>query len=76
MAAGLPIITSDVPACREVLGDAGILVPEGGIDEMAKSIEILLNSSEKRRQLGEKASKRAERFYDMKIAIHNYYLLK
>ena len=28
MAAGLPIIASDVPACREVLdGNAGILVP-------------------------------------------------
>ena len=33
MAAGLPVIASDVPACREVLADgaAGVLVPPGDV---------------------------------------------
>ncbi len=46
MAAGLPIIASDVPACREVLDDgkAGILVAPGRIDLWIKEINRLIDS--------------------------------
>ena len=46
MAAGLPIIATDVPACREVLdqGDAGILIPPGRVDIWIKEINKLINS--------------------------------
>ena len=49
MAAGLPIIASDVPACREVLddGNAGILVPSKRVDIWIKEINILINSQNK-----------------------------
>ena len=49
MAAGLPIIASDVPACREVLddGNAGILVPAGRVDIWIKEIKGLIKSQNK-----------------------------
>ena len=48
MAAGLPIIATDVCACREVLdnGNAGILVQPGRVDIWIKEIKSLLNSKE------------------------------
>ena len=44
MAAGLPIVASDVPACREVLdgGTAGLLVPPGDPTPLAEAILTLL----------------------------------
>ena len=50
MAAGLPIIASDVSACREVLdnGNAGILVPIGRVDLWTKEIKNLLSSKKLR----------------------------
>ena len=46
MAAGLPIIASDVSACKEVLdnGNAGILIPPKNQDIWVKEITNLLNS--------------------------------
>lgn len=48
MAAGLPIIATDVSACREVLdnGNAGILVQNGNLDIWIKEIKSLINSKE------------------------------
>ena len=50
MAAGLPIIATDVSACREVLdnGNAGILIPPGRADIWIKEIKSLLNSEKRR----------------------------
>ena len=44
MAAGLPVVASDVPACREVLadGEAGRLVPAGDPDALATELRALL----------------------------------
>jgi len=44
MAAGLPVVASDVPACREVMldGATGILVPPRDPDAMGAAIERLL----------------------------------
>ena len=48
MAAGRPVIASDIPPHREVAGDAALLVDAGEeeIDEFAKAILELLNNSE------------------------------
>jgi len=50
MAANLPIIATDVPACREVLdnGKAGILVPLGRVDLWINELNHLISSSAKR----------------------------
>ena len=50
MAAGLPIIATDVSACREVLdnGNAGILIPPGRVDIWIKEITRMLDSKKLR----------------------------
>ena len=50
MAAKLPIIATDVPACREVLdnGKAGILIPLGRSDLWMKALNQIISSSSKR----------------------------
>ena len=50
MAAQLPIIATDVPACREVLdnGKAGILIPLGRVDLWIKALNQIISSSSKR----------------------------
>jgi glycosyltransferase involved in cell wall biosynthesis len=41
-AAGLPVIGADIPAVREVVGDAGLLFPPGDVDALAGRIDELL----------------------------------
>ena len=67
MAAGLPIIATDVPACREVLdnGKAGILVPSKRVDIWIKEIRGLLDSK-KIRDLYKKKSIQNLKNYDLK----------
>ena len=50
MAAKLPIIATDVPACREVLdnGKAGILIPLGRVDLWINALNQIISSSSKR----------------------------
>lgn len=46
MACGTPVVATDIPATREMLGDAGILVEPGNLAKLASSIrEILTNES-------------------------------
>ena len=58
VAAGLPVIASDVPACREVLnnGDAGLLVPAGNIPAWANALEDYLNQPETLERAASRAS--------------------
>lgn len=39
MSHGLPIVTSDLPICKEILGDFGIYFRNGNINELAKRLE-------------------------------------
>ena len=68
MAAGLPIIATDVPACREVLDDgkAGILIPVGRIDLWIKALNKLISSSNKRDFYIEKSIQNLKK-YDIKL---------
>lgn len=67
MAAGLPIIATDVPACKEVLdnGKAGILVPSKRVDIWTKEITGLLDSK-KTRDFYKKKSIQNLKNYDSK----------
>ena len=39
MSHGLPIVTSDLPVCKEILGDFGIYFKNGDIQELAQRLE-------------------------------------
>jgi phosphatidylinositol alpha-mannosyltransferase len=63
MAAGLPVVASDIDGYRDVLpGDCGRLVPPGDDRALAAALGDLLADPALRRQLGEKARESAQRF--------------
>lgn len=64
MAAGLPILCSDISTLREVVGDTALYAdPEDPSDMARAMIELLRMDASTRKQLGEKARERAtERF--------------
>ena len=39
MSHGLPIVTSDLPVCKEILGDFGLYFKNGDINELAQKLE-------------------------------------
>ena len=39
MAHGLPVISSDLPSSKEILGDFGMYFKNGDIDELAKRLD-------------------------------------
>ena len=53
-ASGRPIVTSDIPGCREVVKDqvTGYLVEVGDHEGLARSIEMLLKDRDLRQQMG------------------------
>lgn len=60
-ACGLPIVTADVPGCREVVrhGESGFLVPARDGPATAAAIEKLLNDAGLRRSMGQAARRLA-----------------
>ena len=66
MASGLPILAYRSGAIPELLGSAGILVPEGNLTKLSKELEKLVASSQMRKKLGKLARKRAEKLFDSK----------
>jgi glycosyltransferase involved in cell wall biosynthesis/O-antigen ligase len=62
MSAGLPIVASDIPPHREVVADAGILVPSRNAEKMAESLTLLIQNQELRESLSLKAHHRAKVF--------------
>lgn len=65
MAAGLPVVASDVGAVREVVGDAGLVVPRGDVDALAGALGSLAGDPGRRAALGERARRRVRRSFDV-----------
>ena len=61
MAAGVPVVASDVGACREVLdgGRCGLLVEPANPDAMAEGIRVLLGDPQRAQELALSARQRA-----------------
>jgi len=68
-AAGLPIVTTDVPGCRDVVtnGVNGLLVPVKSSDGLASALETLIADQELRRTMGIAAREIAIQFNTKKV---------
>jgi len=77
MAASLPIIASDVNACREVLGEgeAGVLVPSHDPVALAKALEAFILSPNERQQWGQRAYHRVTHHYSIQTCAQRWYRL-
>ena len=71
MSVGKPFVASDVDGLHEITVDAGILFPEGDANELATSIEKLMNNPEYYHQVANSCMQRAQQ-YDIKITIKRY----
>jgi phosphatidylinositol alpha-mannosyltransferase len=62
MAAGAPVVASDLESFRRVLGSAGVLVPTGDEDALAGALRGLLADPARRAALSAAGRERAARF--------------
>ncbi|MBP2478141.1 phosphatidylinositol alpha-mannosyltransferase [Crossiella equi] len=62
MAAGAPVVASDLPAFRAVLGGAGELVPPGDPGALATALAALLADPARRARLAARGRRRVRRF--------------
>ncbi len=78
MAAGLPVIASDVPACREVLRDgaAGDLLPAADVDAWSSALQQLMFSQSSRLSLSRRATAHASTYAIDQTAAHWFQLLR
>lgn len=65
----LPVVATDIPAHRALLGnnDAGLLVPVGDMRATAQALSKLSGDAELRRRLGEEGARRAAKFAPERI---------
>lgn len=63
MAAGKAVVASDVDGLREVVGDAGVLVPAENPAALTVALKRLLADANERAALGRKARERAEKLF-------------
>jgi glycosyltransferase involved in cell wall biosynthesis len=71
MAAELPIVTTDVPGCREAVrhGENGLLAPARNSAALAAALKVLIMDAKLRRQFGSAGRRRAELEFASAIVI-------
>jgi glycosyltransferase involved in cell wall biosynthesis len=71
MAAGLPIVSTDVPGCREAVqnGENGLLVPARDSAALAAALRALIDDPALRKRFGAAGRARAEREFASAIVI-------
>ncbi|MGH9186926.1 MAG: glycosyltransferase family 4 protein [Acidimicrobiales bacterium] len=62
MERGAPVVAADIPAVREVVGDAAVLVPAGDADALASVLAQLIPAPDRRADLAERGRRRAAQF--------------
>ncbi len=72
MAAGVPVLVSDIPTLKEVVGDAGLYFRAGDPVDLARKLEQLIIDKDIRTEYGNLARDRCFRLYDVEKAIEKY----
>jgi glycosyltransferase involved in cell wall biosynthesis len=62
MVRGTPVIAWDIPVGREVVGDAGMLLPCGRVEELAQTMRRLGEDARFRSEFRKKGQDRVQRF--------------
>ncbi|WP_300464792.1 glycosyltransferase family 4 protein [Desulfobacula sp.] len=70
-ACGKPIITTDVPGCREVVKhlENGFLVPVKDVDALAQALEEMIKDAGLRRKMGAKGRILAEKYFSEQVVV-------
>lgn len=68
MAVGRPIITTNVPGCKETVIDGlnGFLVEPKNVDQIVEKIKILLNNKNLKNKMAEESKKLVKKKFDVK----------
>lgn len=68
MSCGRPVITTDVPGCRETVveGENGFLIPPADAEALAKAMRKFIQYSEMTYTMGKESRRIAEEFYDVR----------
>lgn len=74
MAAGLPVVASDVSGVRELIrdGETGILVRPGDVTDLATAMEGLIADPRRREELGRAAAKAAANDFSHEVMFARY----
>lgn len=69
LAAGVPIVASDIPTIADMITDGheGLLFPVGDAEALARVLRELITDVPARKRMGENGHRRAVRTYDRKI---------
>jgi glycosyltransferase involved in cell wall biosynthesis len=62
MAAGIPVVATNVPGLSQVIGSAGLLFPSGDDAALAQQLDSLLGSPELRQRFAAAGTARAQQF--------------
>lgn len=62
MSAGLPVVASSIPACEEVLDEAGIVLPAGDAEAWGRTLGAILADPTRLKELAVRSSARAVQF--------------
>jgi glycosyltransferase involved in cell wall biosynthesis len=73
MASGVPPIGSDSGEIPHVIGDAGLIFPEGNVEGLANQIRRLIDQPALREELARKGRQRALDHYTQRALARRYY---
>ncbi|MFJ8257595.1 glycosyltransferase [Peribacillus asahii] len=71
MAAGKPVLASDVSGLREVVKGAGVLFPKGDSEELARIIKSLIKNQDEYRRISDECLERAK-LYNIDKMVKRY----
>lgn len=74
MASGRPVISTDVPGCRDAVveGETGILVPPRDVPALADAIAALAHDPSQRAAMGEAGRRRAEALFSIESVVQQH----